>query len=79
MNERIGKLLSRSGGEFFEGWFGSPNTIKFTEDELKTFTELIVRECINQIRNQSMNSGDEWEEGLRIAENSIRENFGVAE
>lgn len=45
MNERIGTLLNRSGGEFYEGFLGSPNTIKFTEEELATFVNLIVREC----------------------------------
>ena len=45
MNERIKELLNRSGGEFYEGFLGSPNTIKFTEEELKTFAELIVRMC----------------------------------
>ena len=50
MNERIGKLLSRSGGEFYEGFLGIPNTIRFTEDELKTFIDLIVRECVSIVK-----------------------------
>jgi hypothetical protein len=50
MNERIGKLLSRSGGEFYEGFLGIPNTIRFTEDELKTFIDLIVRECVSLVK-----------------------------
>ena len=50
MNERIGKLLSRSGGEFYEGFLGIPNTIRFTEDELKTFIDLIVRECVSCVK-----------------------------
>ena len=52
MNERIKELLNRSGGEFYEGFLGSPNTIKFTEEELKTFAELIVRECAKVCRDQ---------------------------
>jgi hypothetical protein len=53
MNERIKELLNRSGGEFYEGFLGSPNTIKFTEEELKTFAELIVKECVD-ICNQAI-------------------------
>ena len=51
MNEQIGKLLSRSGGEFYEGFLGTPNTIRFTEEEFKTFTELVVCACANFIDN----------------------------
>ena len=49
MNERIGKLLNRSGGAFYEGFLGSPNTVRFTEEELETFVELIVRECVDTL------------------------------
>ena len=41
----------------------------------KKFAKLIVRECIEQIRSQSMNSGDAWENGLHMAEYAIREHF----
>jgi hypothetical protein len=54
MNERIKELLNRSGGEFYEGFLGSPNTIKFTEEELKTFAELIVQECAKTIEAQDV-------------------------
>ena len=45
MNEPIKRLATLAGGEFYEGFLGSPNSIKFTEDELQKFAELIVREC----------------------------------
>ena len=48
MNERIGKLLNRSGGAFYEGFLGSPNTVRFTEEELNTFVDLIVRDYTNK-------------------------------
>ena len=77
MNERIGKLLSRSGGEFFEGWFGSPNSVRFTEDELKTFIELIVEECVGQCWTVS----EIEQKGYVISECSkkMRKHFGVEE
>jgi hypothetical protein len=41
------------------------------------FAELLIRECIQAIQNESMNSDDEWERGLVYAENGIKEHFGV--
>ena len=55
MNERIGTLLNRSGGEFYEGFAGSPNTVKFTEEELQTFAKLIVRECAKALNDKLSN------------------------
>jgi hypothetical protein len=46
---------------------------------LEKFAELIVRECIQTIKNASMDSGDEWEDGLRFAQGAIEEHFGVEE
>jgi hypothetical protein len=46
---------------------------------LEKFAELIVRECIQTIKNKSMDSGDEWEDGLRFAQGAIEEHFGVEE
>ena len=43
------------------------------------FAELIVQECIEAIQNESMNSDDDWERGLRIAEGAIQKHFGVEE
>lgn len=73
MNERIGTLLNRSGGEFYEGFLGSPNTIKFTEEELATFVDLIVRECTNMLPEDSIRNKD----GVHMFY-AIREHFGVS-
>ena len=73
MNERLGKLLSRSGGEFYEGFLGIPNTIRFTEDELKTFIELIVKECM-QVSMKAVGMDAEYE-----AWYLIKQHFGVEE
>ena len=50
-------------------------TYTFSEKALETFTELIVRDCIEAIQNESMNSDDDWERGLRIAEGAIQKHF----
>ena len=49
----------------------------FSEPALEQFAQLIVRECIEAIQNESMNSDDDWERGLRIAEGAIQKHFGV--
>jgi hypothetical protein len=75
MNERIKELLNRSGGEFYEGFLGSPNTIKFTEEELKTFAELIVRECAEFARQHNLEKADR----SHMIHKAIKQHFGVEE
>jgi hypothetical protein len=78
MNERIGTLLNRSGGEFYEGFLGSPNTIKFTEDELETFVGLIAKECAKVARNTDLEDVDGGDSAvLRAASEAIENYFGV--
>ena len=50
-----------------------------SEEVFDNFSKLIVRECIETIQNESMNSGDEWKNGLHIAKWAIKEHFGVEE
>ena len=69
MNERILELAKQAGLKF-------PSETAMSPVELK-FAELIVRECIQTIQNESMNSNDEWEYGLRIAQGAIQTHFGV--
>ena len=45
MNERIREIAEQAGGEFYEGFAGSTNFVKFAEDDFKKFAELIVKEC----------------------------------
>jgi hypothetical protein len=94
MNERIGKILNRSGGEFYEGFAGSPNTIKFTEEELQTFAELIVRECMamsDELKAQYLTSRKstmdfdekniyaEGEAACDVLKYKMKKHFGVEE
>ena len=70
MNERIKELLKQSG---LQPYYDAQ------EGQFEKFAEMIVRECIQAIQNESMNSDDDWERGLRIAEGAIQKHFGVEE
>ena len=52
MNARIRELAKQAGAEFYEGFAGSPNSVKFMEKDFKKFAELIVRECLEQVRDE---------------------------
>ena len=71
MNERILQLAKQAGLKF-------PSETALSPVEIK-FAQLIVRDCIEAIQNESMNSDDDWERGLRIAEGAIQKHFGVEE
>ena len=73
MNERIRELLEQAS-EVHDYWYRGDSQRLVDH---KMFAELIIQECIQAIQHKSMNSGDEWEDGLRIAEGAIREHFGV--
>lgn len=49
MNKRILKLAEQAGGDFYTGFAGSPNSVKFMEQDLAKFAELIIRECANVV------------------------------
>ena len=85
MNERIRQLAEQAGGEFYTGFFGSPNSIKFKESDLEKLAELIVRECIS-INRQRMFSDYEGDShrvahnnALLCATSDMFEHFGVEE
>jgi hypothetical protein len=73
MNERLQELLEQAS-EVHDYWYRGDSQRLVDH---KMFAELIIQECIQAIQNESMNSKDEWEDGLRIAEGAIREHFGV--
>jgi hydroxymethylglutaryl-CoA reductase len=78
MNERIKELASQAEEYASKRDMTGEYVIAFDQDKYsKKFAELIVRECIQAIQNESMNSDDEWERGLVYAENGIKEHFGV--
>ena len=88
MNERIRELAEQAGGEFYEGFAGSTNFVKFAEDDFEKFAELIVRECIEKIETYRIPVGNsaagemacEWTyDALKEIRDEIREHFGVEE
>ena len=80
MNKQIETLLKQSGGEFYEGWFGSPNTVKFTEEELQAFVKLIVRECARIARDADLEDVEGGDGAvLHAAGLQIEQHFGVEE
>jgi len=72
MNERIKELAEQAGGEFYEGFAGSTNFVKFAEDDFEKFAELIVKECMYVGRLSQINNG--------LVDSDIKDHFyGVEE
>lgn len=53
------------------------NTLAFQGVVTGKFAELMIQECLETIEGCSMNSNDEWEDGLTIASNAVKQHFGV--
>ena len=70
MNERIKKLAEQADGQFYEGFAGSTNFVKFAEDDLKKFAELIIRECAQVASDY---------DGAHYVGTAIEKHFGVEE
>lgn len=77
MNERIRELIKQAKQITAEQH--TPGSSKYEQEIYVCFAKLIVRNCIEVIQNESMNSDDEWEDGLVIAQKAIEEHFGVEE
>ena len=87
MNERIQELAEQATKKI--SFRLDPNTYKHIDDpegdlerfefDKQKFAELIVRECIQAIQNESKDPMDELEYGLRVAEGAILAHFGVEE
>ena len=77
MNERIKELAEQAGGEFYEGFAGSTNFVKFAEDDFEKFAELIVRECAAICQDVDGEDSIEAKSGRQDCAVEIREHFGV--
>lgn len=66
MNERIKQLAEQAGAEFYTGFAGSPNSVKFMEEGFLKFAELIVKECIAQVKKDE--NGVAYEAVARISD-----------
>ena len=85
MNERIKQLESRAWGQV-----NRTNGLVRTEDFNKKFAELIVKECIKELRytvvdtqecrqDKSQDYQVGWEDGMFDAGETIKQHFGVEE
>ena len=79
MNERIKLLAEQAGLQLGIVIENSTTPVKTITIEQRKFAELIVRECIQAIQNESKDPMDELEYGLRVAEGAILAHFGVEE
>ena len=77
MNERIKQLAEQA--RIKDHWSIDEGRYLTNYLNEQKFAQLIVRECIQAIQNESMNSSDEFEHGLRFAEGAILDHFGVEE
>jgi hypothetical protein len=72
MNERT-KELAEQAENYADGIVDQGG--EFHETYTKKFAQLIVRECLETIQNKSMNSNDEWEDGLVFAQQAHQRTF----
>jgi hypothetical protein len=79
MNERIKQLAVEANGEFYTGFAGSPNSVKFTEEEFQNFSESIVQECASICEEMSAKCAGIPGDGALAQDcaNYIRQDFGV--
>ena len=93
MNERIKELFKRAGGKS-SGRNLASNPVQVVEthelwdDHIEKFAELIVRECIQTLRDNTPvvdehDSVEDWDRGyirgMVDCEHHIKEHFGVEE
>jgi hypothetical protein len=73
MNERILELAIQAR-EYAESM---PDIYKVAYD--KKFSELIVKECIQQASIGNMHGNNQWDKALTFAADNIKKHFGVEE
>ena len=75
MNQRVEQLRTEAWryANNYQGDIVMPQLQRFEQK----FAELIVKECIDAIENESMNSGDEWEAGINMAIEAVRQRFDL--
>lgn len=70
MNELILELADQAA-------VGVKGPLNIPDEFCLKFAELIAKQCVVFIQDESYNSGDDWEIGLRIAQDIIAERFEV--
>jgi hypothetical protein len=90
MNKRIRKIITQAGGHWNHGDFNMPSSVEFQEQDIAKFAELIVRECIQNIRDNmeiakvdTLSDKDLFLETLRTSGHfyitELERHFGVEE
>lgn len=78
MNKKIKQLVEISGGEVYIGFAGSPNSIKFTEDEFQKFIELFIKKSSILIRDTNLEDVEGGDSAvLQAASEQFQRYFGV--
>ena len=54
MNTKMQRLVEAAGGECYTGFAGSPNTVKFTEEQLAQLVKLVLEEASSKVRNTDL-------------------------
>ena len=54
MNTKMQNLVAAAGGECYAGFAGSPNTVKFTEEQLEKMVKLVLEEASSKVRNTDL-------------------------
>ena len=76
MNERIFDMARQKGATDEQG-NRAENVFCFTKDELKSFAELIVRECIEHLESSVLVPNIEHSRTKTKCVRAIKEHFGV--
>jgi hypothetical protein len=90
MNERIKQLAVKAGAHWEHGDWNMPSAVYFSERDLEKFAELIVKECIDNIRQNmehakvdTLGDNDLFLETLRTSGHfyitELERHFGVEE
>ena len=77
MNGNVIALAREAGCSMLYDYSAEGHAMVLDCNNLDKFSKLLIERCIEAIRTCSMNSSDEWELGLRFAENAIRNEFEV--
>lgn len=79
MNSSARYLAIRANFDFGYDW----DVIGQSEDSLKTYTELLIKECIGLVEKDiepeldGSDYAEHWNMALRSASNEIKQHFGV--
>ena len=77
MNERIKYLAIDCAGQMEWDAPKNPESFTFNRDELQKFAELIIKECLKQVRDEVQYLAD-WDKADQVV-SAVKKHFGVKE